>query len=345
VPPAPFLTALRLLGTGGAAAVESFDRVLAAEAAPTWRALALLGRGLCEEMSGSRAAAQASVRSALEQWAKADPGPCAMAVAALGRVLATGPDTELGAAFLASAQRLSGGSPPEVLGAVLLELGSAAAESGEAQMAATHWHDALGRGDPRTGAAAAANLGRLAAARGDAATAEKMFQRALTVGDGPHVPVVADGLVTLASQAAAEGRWDEADARLRQALPLRQGDGDAHGVAEILHDIGIASWRRNEMPRATRNLEECRARAEDLGDDALRGAALRALAAVALDGGRLVVALAYAQEAALAARGPGDRRLVGAVLRRVGDAARRQGSASVSGEAFRAAARILAESD
>jgi tetratricopeptide (TPR) repeat protein len=343
VPPAPFLAALRLLGSDPASAAEAFDRVLAAEAAPTWRALALLGRGLGEEMSSARAAAQASVRSALELWAQADPGACGLALAALGRVLVTGRDAELGTAFLASAQRLASGSPRDVIGAVLLELGSAAAESGEAQTAAARWQEALAMGDPHTRAAAAANLGRLAAARGDAAVADKMFQRAMTVSDGPHVPVVADGLVTLASQAAAEGRWDEADARLREALPLRQAGGDGRGAAEVLHDLGIANWRRNEVPRATRNLEECRARAEDLGDDALRGAALRALAAVALDGGRLVVALAYAQEAALAARTPGDRRLVGAVLRQVGDEARRQGSASLSGEAFRAAARILSD--
>jgi tetratricopeptide (TPR) repeat protein len=342
-PPAPFLTAVHLLGAHGAGAAESFDRLLSAETSPAWRALALLGRGLCEEMSGSRVAAQASVRSALEQWAVADPGACAVALAALGRVLATGPDGALGAAFLASAQHLASGSPPEVLGAVLLELGSAAAENGEAQTAAARWKEALDRGDLRTRAAAAANLGRLAVARGDAATAEQMFGHAMTVADGPHVRVVADGLVALASQAATEGSWDEVDARLRQALPLRQADSDDHGVAEVLHDLGIAYWRRGQVHGATRCLEDCRAKAEDLGDDALRGAALRALAGVALEGGRPVVALAYAQEAALAAQSPGDRRMVAAVFRQVGDEARRQGSASLSGEAFRAAARILAD--
>jgi len=104
---------------------------------------------------------------------------------------------------------LSGGSPPEVLGAVLLELGSAAAENGEAKTAAARWQEAFERGDPRTQAAAAANLGRLAAARGDATGAERMFQRAMEPPEGPHVQVVADGLVTLASQAAAEERWDD----------------------------------------------------------------------------------------------------------------------------------------
>jgi len=59
-------------------------------------------------------------------------------------------------------------------------------------------------------------FGRLAAARGDAAGAERMFQRAMEVPEGPHVQVVADGLVTLASQAAAEERWADVEARLRQ---------------------------------------------------------------------------------------------------------------------------------
>ena len=308
-----------------------------------WRALALLGRGFCEEMSGSRAAARASIGSALREWVGADPGSCAVALAALGRALAAGPDPSLSVAFLASAQRLSGGSPAAVLGAVLLELGTAAAESGEAHTAAARWEGALGGGDPGTQAAAAANLGRLAAVRGDAATADQMFERALAVADGSHLRVVADGLAGLASQAAADGRWEEADARLRQALALRQADQDARGAAAILHDLGIAHWRRGQVHGATRCLEDCRASAEDLGDDELRGAALRALAGVAVETGRLVVALAYAQEAALAARSTGQRRAVASVFRHVGDEARRQGSASLSGEAFRAAASILSE--
>ena len=341
-PPAALQAALHLLEEDGAGAAGSFDRALAAEASPAWRAVAMLGRGLCEEIAGSRVAAQASVRSALEQWAVADPGACAVALAALGRCLGSGSDGDLGAAFLASAQRLSGGSPPEILGAVLLELGTAAAENGEAQTAAARWREALEQGDLRTSAAAAANLGRLAAARGDAAGAEGMFERAMQVPAGHHVRVVADGLVTLASQAAAEGRWEDVERRLRQARPLRQADRDAHGVAEILHDLGISHWRRGHAHRATRCLEDCRASAEELGDDALRGGALRALAAVALEGERLVVALAYGQEAALAARSAEERQMAAAVLRQIGDKARRQGSASLSGEAFRIAARILA---
>jgi len=340
--PAPLLSALNRLRMEGAGAGAAFDRLLAAEASPAWRGLELLGRGLCEELHGARAEAQASVRLALEQWAVADAGACAVALAALGRALVSGPDAGLGAAYLAAAERLSGGSPREVLGAVQLELGSAAAESGEAKTAAARWQEALARGDPRTQAAAAANLGRLAAARGDAAGAERMFQRAMEVPEGPQVQVVADGLVTLASQAAAEERWDDVEARLRQAMPLREAGLDARGVAEILHDLGISHWRRGQAQRATRYLEDCRASADDLGDDTLRGAALRALAAIALEGDRLVVALAYAQEAALAARTAEDRQTAAAVLRQIGDDARRQGSASLSGEAFRIAARILA---
>ncbi|MGA9113388.1 MAG: hypothetical protein WB802_06265, partial [Candidatus Dormiibacterota bacterium] len=153
-PPAPplLLAALRLLAAGAAAA-DSFDRALAAEASPAWRALALLGRGLCEELNGAPAAAQLTVATALEEWRAADSGACAVALAALGRALSTGPDGDLGAAFMSAARQLSGASPPEVLGAVLLELGSAAAENGEAQTAAARWHEALERGDPRTGAA------------------------------------------------------------------------------------------------------------------------------------------------------------------------------------------------
>jgi tetratricopeptide (TPR) repeat protein len=341
-PPPPFLAALSRLEGDRAAAAAAFDGLLATEVSPVWRALALLGRGLCEELGGARAAARRSVRAALEQWAATDPDACAIAVAALGRALAAEVDSGLGIAFLEAALRLSGGSSPEVLGAVSLELGSAAAENGEAATAVAHWERAMECGDPRTRAAAAADLGRLAAARGDVTTAERMFERALAVVDGPHLRVVADGLVALASQNAAADRWAEAEAALRRALDLRRAERDGHGVAGILHDLGVAEWRRGRTAAATRLLEESRAGAEELGDEGLRCATLGALAGVALDAGRLVVALAYAQEATLAAGSPSDRRLVATVLRRLGDEARRQGSASVSGEAFRAAARILA---
>ena len=343
--PAPLLGAVGLLSLRGADAGAAFEEVLASEAAPAWRAVALLGRGLCEEMAGSRDAARASVSSALEQWARAEPASCAVALAALGRALSGGGHGGASAAFMESARRMAGGSSREVLGAVLVELGSAVAESGEAHTAAVHWREALELGDPQTRAAAAANLGRLAAARGDWAAADRMFDLALAVPDGAHVPVVADGLVALAAQAGSEGLWEEADARLRQALPLRQSDGDRPGVAEVLHDLGIASWRQGDLHWATRCLEDCRTAAEDLGDHALRGAALRALAMVALEGGRPVVALAYAQEAALAARGAEERRACAVVLQQVGEEARRQGSASLSSEAFRAAAQNLEADD
>ena len=53
-PPPLLLAALSRLRVEGAGAAAAFDRVLAAEASPTWRGLALLGRGLCEELHGAR---------------------------------------------------------------------------------------------------------------------------------------------------------------------------------------------------------------------------------------------------------------------------------------------------
>lgn len=342
-PPAPLLTAIGLLAGGSPAAAESFDRALAAESAPAWRAVALLGRGLSEELAGSPSAARASVRAALELWAGADAGACAVALATLGRSLAEGEESELASAFLKAARGLSAGGPAEVAGSVLVEMGAAAAERGEAGAAAACWREALECGDGRSQAAAAANLGRLLAARGDAEAALELFERALAVADGPHLTVIADGLVTLAVQAAAEGRWDDVDASLRRSLPLRQADQDGRGAAEVLHDLGIAHWRRGQLHAATRCLEDARHSAEELGDDPLRAAALRALSLVNLDAERLVVALAYGREAAHAAHTGADRRAAAAVLQELGDEARRRGDASLSGEAFRTAARLLAD--
>jgi tetratricopeptide (TPR) repeat protein len=334
--------ALRLLGAQGEAALEAFDTVLAGEVTPTWRALALLGRGLCEELRGSAGPAAADVRAALELWMAADPGAGAVALAALGRALSRGGDLGAGAALLAAARRLGVGQPTN-LSAVLVELGSAAAERGDAEAAAADWREAMGGDDPRSWAAATANLGRLAAASGDASAADALFEKALLVGEGPHLRVVADGLVHLAAQAAADGRWDDADARLCQALPLRQADADNRGMAEVLHDLGVAHWRRGQLLLAARCFEDCRGSAEEVGDEGLRCVALRALAGVALEEGRVVVALAYGHEAGLAAPAPDDRRAAALLLQQVGDQARRRGDASLSSEAFRAAAQILSD--
>jgi tetratricopeptide (TPR) repeat protein len=342
-PPAPLLAAIRLLAAGDSGCREAFDRVLATEAAPVWRALALLGRGFAEELAGSPSAARSSARAALELWASENPAGSAVVLAALGRALAESRDGELSAAFLAAARRLSKGQPAEVIGGVLIEAGAAAAELGEAGGAAAHWRQALAEGDPLSRAAAAANLGRLAAARGDGEAALGLFDQAAAVDDGSHLGVIADGLVALAAQAAAEERWDETDARLRQALPLRQAVADSRGVAEVLHDLGIAHWRRGQLQAATRCLEDCRYAAEGLGDEPLRAAALRALARVSLDAARPVIALAYGREAARAAQTADERRAAAAVLQEVGEEARRRGAGSLGGEAFRTAAQLLAD--
>src|ERR1035441_7754108 len=92
-PPPDMTAALRLLGAQGEAALEAFDTVLAGEVTPTWRALALLGRGLCEELRGSAGPAAADVRAALELWMATDPGAGAVDLAALRRGLSPGGDS------------------------------------------------------------------------------------------------------------------------------------------------------------------------------------------------------------------------------------------------------------
>ena len=340
-PPPPLMRGVSLLARGdhGEAAAQ-FERARAAGTPATWRALALLGRGLCEELAGRPAAARESVRSAVAEWAAADPGGCAVALAVLGRALGEDPGA---AGFLSAARRLAGGQPAGVLGSVLVELGAAAAERGEAQAAARDWRAAMASGDPASRAAAAANLGRLAAARGDGPAALALFADALAVDGGPHLTVVADGLAALASQAVAASEWESAEARLREALPLRRRARDARGSVEALHDLGVVHWRLGRHQSATRLLEEARRGAEEIEADDLRGAALRTLARVSVSAERLVIALAYAREAALAARTPDERRAAAAVLREVGEEGRRRGAAALSGEAFRAAGDLLAD--
>jgi tetratricopeptide (TPR) repeat protein len=340
-PPASLRAAISELGRGSASAAESFEAVIGVETAEAWRAVALLGRGLSQQLAGLPAQAAASVSAALAIWADADPGACAIGLAALGRAVGESLDAELGAAFLTAAQRLSRGQPAPVVDSVVLEAGAAAAERGEARLAVACWEEAQASPDPAVRAAAAANLGRLAAARGQAEPALELFEQALELPAGGHREVVADGLVCLAVQAAAEERWDDASERLRAALPLRQAAGDARGTAEVLHDLGVAEWRRGRLPIATRCLEDCQRGAEEIGAAALRGAALQALARISLQGAQLVLAFAYAGEAGRVAADPEGREAAGELLREVGDAARGRGAGVLSAEAFRAAAALL----
>jgi tetratricopeptide (TPR) repeat protein len=336
--PPSLAAAIAELGSNPARAAESFDGVLAVEAAHEWRAMALLGRGLSEQLAGNPSKAAASVRAALEVWAVSDPTAGAVALAALGRAVGASLDADLGSRLLAAARRLAGAASAGVLGGVLLEAGAAAVERGDARLAVACWEEAQQSSDLAVQAAAAANLGRLAAARGETASALHLFDRALELPDGGHRGIVADGLVTLAVQAAAEGAWDDAAERLRTALPLRQAAGDVRGTAEVLHDLGVAEWRRGRLHAAARCFEDCRREAEEEGAAPLRGGALRGLARVSLEAGQLVVALAYAGEAARVARDAADREAAGELLRDVGDAARRGGAGALSAEAFRAAA-------
>ncbi len=333
--------AIQELGRGSAVAAASFEAVLAVETAEAWRAVALLGRGFSEELAGLPAQAQASLRAALAIWATSQPGACALGLAALGRAVGDCLDAELGARFLAAARRLATEEPDGVIGGVLLEMGAAAVERGEARLGEVCWEEAQSSPDAAVRARAAANLGRLAAARGSTESALTLFELALQLPEGPHRSIVADGLVTLAVQAASEERWEEVDEMLRAALPLRQAAGDARGTVEVLHDLGVAEWRRGRLQAATRCLEDCQREAEEIGEAALRGTALQALGRVSLEGGQLVVALAYATEAARVAGGPGEREAAGGLLRTVGETARQRGAGELSAEAFRAAAVLL----
>lgn len=341
VPPPSLAAAIAELGRGSPRAAESFESVLGVETSVEWRAVALLGHGLSEQLAGHPARAAASVRASLETWAASDPGACAVGLAALGRAVGECLDAALAARLLAAARRLAAGDPGGALGGVLLEAGAAAVERGDARLASASWEEAQASPNPAVQAAAAANLGRLAAARGETEAALELFERARQLPDGPHQEIVADGLVTLAVLAAAEERWDDAEETLRAALPLRQASGDARGTAEVLHDLGVAEWHRGRLHTATRCLEDCRREAEEIGDATLRAAALQALARVSLEGGQLVIALAYAGEAARVARDPEGREAAGALLREVGDTARSRGGGELSAEAFRAAAALL----
>ena len=104
----------------------------------------------------------------------------------------------------------------------------------------------------------------------------------------------------------------------------------------------MASERLGQYELALQWYEECRSEALAAGNIGLEASALRGLGASSLRLGRVVVALACAQQAGRVARRRQDRDSAVALLKEIGEIARRDGSAELFAEAMDLASQLSA---
>jgi predicted ATPase/DNA-binding SARP family transcriptional activator len=79
-------------------------------------------------------------------------------------------------------------------------------------------------------------------------------------------PVRARALNVTGNLARVEGDYEEAVARYRESLALRQASGDVRGIAIALNNLGVAAKDRGDYPTARTNLEESLLLKRNLGD-------------------------------------------------------------------------------
>ena len=325
-------------------AMRYFESGISEQPADRWMALARLGRGFCLEVLGNSSEAELEAHRAADVWRK-QGAAAAWTLAAVGHGLVEVDQATLGIAYLDVANRLaSSGADAEISGDVLVELGAAAAASSDVETASSYWRSAMQQGNEEAQACAAANLARVAASDGDTEAALRYMDRAMRLTHGPHLKVVADALVDLAGRSLSDERWFDAQTLLRRALPLRKMDAEPIAIAETLHDLGLAAERLGQYEEALHWYEDCRGAALTAKDIGLEAAALRGLGAASLRLGRVVVALACAQQAGRVARRRQDRESAAALLKEIGEIARRDGAAALFAEAMQLATQLSSSS-
>jgi DNA-binding SARP family transcriptional activator/Tfp pilus assembly protein PilF len=79
-------------------------------------------------------------------------------------------------------------------------------------------------------------------------------------------PVRARALNVTGNLARVEGDYEEAVARYRESLALRQASGDVRGIAVALNNLGVTAKDRGDYAAARTHLEESLSLKRDLGD-------------------------------------------------------------------------------
>ena len=129
---------------------------------------------------------------------------------------------------------------------------------------------------------------------------------------------IAQSLSTLGSLAKSRGRLSEADACHRNALELCREARDRAGAITAQHQLASISFERRDLGAARRGWEEALAEAERIGALPLQGLVLCRLGEVALAQGKTEEARRRLEEASSLARELDDRRLLTEAARSLG---------------------------
>ncbi len=113
--------------------------------------------------------------------------------------------------------------------------------------ALTYHHEAS---DRSTLVAMAAALTPFWAIRCRLSEGQRWLSRSLESLDSLPTPLRARALAAAGVMARQSGDYDRSMVHLEQALALYESDGDAHGKARVLCDLGRTLYRKNELERA-----------------------------------------------------------------------------------------------
>jgi len=135
----------------------------------------------------------------------------------------------------------------------------------------------------------------------------------------------ATALVNLATVDGHQGRYEQAAAQLRQALPLFADIGDLNGQARALGNLGVVDYYRGHITDADRQLREALAMHQQAGDVISQGRMLANLGTLNVQLGRYRQAKRYLLQALAICEQTGNLTGKAHVLGALGEADRRSG--------------------
>ena len=214
----------------------------------------------------------------------------------------------------------------------------------EANLRALGWLDGSKHADPALRARVLTNLGRSYYSLGQLEKADEHLQRALDAAmDAESLFRIANAHMALGVSARAVGDLARAVEHCNRALELHSRIGEHRTANRVLNNLGDVHYAAGRKRQATDLQQRCLTRAREIHDDFEIGVAAGALARYDLDDNRLDDALAHAREARQASARSGDHLHLALAAALEGEAAERQGDASIADRHFGFALRLLKE--
>jgi len=254
---------------------------------------------------------------------------------------------------LAAHQAAAAAAPPddpELSAAIYVEIGyildlqEQFVSAVEADLRALHWLGRAEHADPALRARVLTNLGRACWSLGQIEQAHGYLASALDAAtDAESLWRIANAHMGLGITARAKGQLDEAIEHCNRALDIHARIKQDRDANRILNNIGDVHYSAGRLDQARDYQQRCLVRGRDLGDDFVVGVAAGALARYDLDENKLDHATAHAREARHASERSSDHLHMALAAAMEGDAAERQGHATVANRHFAFALRLLKE--